>query len=400
MSVDSSTIFRACDRILWIGFCLLILFLPFSSGLVNVFSYLIVAVFLIQLLLERPDIRGRVRPLDVAVLGWLLFMVVSIVMSDHARDGWKDLFKRVLPSVTLFYAFVRVFRDDRRLRWFLGAAIAGICVTCLAGLSQYLFGADFIRGRGLVDGRIQATMKSPTSLATYLMTFAPVMLVALWKIRDPKVFPLSARSRNFWRAVLLSVFLLAVFCLGHTYSRGGWLSFGLGMLTLAILEKRLRWPLVALLAVFGLYFSQKIFIEREMMTPDLLLNSFGRKQMWTDAWQIVQSHPLWGAGLNIAWQKYPHNCYLQMWAEIGVFGLLSFLLMQVIVITGAIQALSVTRDETRRVVLLASFLGYAGFLLHNFFDTFFYSGSLGVLLWMLMGLVTVLSVGNSKGQSA
>ena len=390
-----------CDQILWISFCLLIVLLPFSSGAVQFFSYFIFFVFLAQIALERPKIRFHPGLMDWAIMAWLIFSVISIVVNPYPENGWKGLFFKVLPRVGLFYIFIRVMRSEDRIRWFLISAIAGIFVLCLAGLSQYIFGEDFIRHRPLMDGRVQSTMKAPTDMAAYLMTFAPLVLMLAWKTRELHAFTIRVVSERNLRLFFLFVFVVLVFCLGLTYSRGGWLAFVLGMTGMAILEKRLRIPVVLLMIAFWMYFPHKMVTERAHMDATLVMDSFGRKTFWTESWHLIQAKGLFGGGLNayvdavvpfkINWGEYPHNCYLQMWAEIGIFGLLSFLWIHATIFYNAVAVVLKSNHEACRRLLPALLLGYAGFLFHSGFDTFFYSASLGTFLWILMALAVALT---------
>ena len=395
------SIVHRCDQILFVSFCLLILLLPFSSGAIQFFTYFILLIFLFQVALQRPKFKLSLSFMDWAIIAWLIFSVVSIVVNPYPQAGWKGLFSKVLPHLWLFYIFIRVMRSEDRIRWFLVSAIAGIFVLCLAGLSQYIFGEDFIRHRPLMDGRIQSTMKAPTDMAAYLMTFAPLILMMAWKTRELQPFMIRRVPDSQLRWLFLFVFVVLVFCLGWTYSRGGWLAFILGMIGMAVLEKRLRLPVIVLLVAFWLYFPPRMIVEREHMDATLVLDSFGRKTFWTEAWHLIQAKWLFGGGLNaytqavapykIKWGEYPHNCYLQMWAEIGIFGLLSFLWIHAVIFYNSIVAVLKSKHEACRHLLPALLLGYAGFLFHSALDTFFYSASLGTFLWILMALAVSLT---------
>lgn len=399
-SAMTHSIVNRCDQILFVSFCFLIILLPFSSGAIQFFSYFIFLVFLVQIVFERPKFRFHPGLMDWAIIFWLIFSIISILVNPYPENGWKGLLFKVLPRVGLFYIFVRVMRSDNRIRWFLISAIAGIFVLCLAGLSQYIFGEDFIRHRPLMDGRVQSTMKAPTDMAAYLMTFAPLILMLAWKTRELHAFTIRTVSERHLRLFFLFVFVVLVFCLGWTYSRGGWMAFILGMMGMAVLEKRLRVPVILLLAAFWLYFPPKMIVERAHMDATLVMGSFGRTTFWTEAWHLIQAKGLFGGGLNayvdavapykIKWGEYPHNCYLQMWAEIGIFGLLSFLGIHLTIFWNAVVA-CLKSNQACRHLLPALLLGYAGFLFHSGLDTFFYSVSLGTFLWILMALAVSLT---------
>jgi O-antigen ligase len=56
------------------------------------------------------------------------------------------------------------------------------------------------------------------------------------------------------------------------------------------------------------------------------LSSNGRSQLWSEAWGLFTSHPLFGAGTGSFFgfdglNQYPHNLFLEVAAELGLVGL-------------------------------------------------------------------------------
>ena len=113
---------------------------------------------------------------------------------------------------------------------------------------------------------------------------------------------------------------------------------------------------------------------------------------WSEATRIIEVHPILGSGLNtyakMATQfGYAHNCYLQMAAEIGILGLIVFLVMLGFLYGGAVQALPYIRDPFIVAVTTGAMAGLFGFLTQSFLDTTFYSVQLSNLMWIFMGLI-------------
>jgi O-antigen ligase len=80
---------------------------------------------------------------------------------------------------------------------------------------------------------------------------------------------------------------------------------------------------------------------------------------------------------------YSHNCYLQIWAETGIFSLVSFMAFVVSFVCLGIKKFIVSRD----FLLLGLLAGAVGFLVHSFFDTNLYSLRLATLFWIWVGLI-------------
>ena len=120
----------------------------------------------------------------------------------------------------------------------------------------------------------------------------------------------------------------------------------------------------------------------------------GRIGFWVEAAEFIKKYPLTGSGLN-TYSKlenmYAHNCYLQMAAEIGIPGLLAFLVMIGVVFLRALRSLAELKDPYWETILAALLSGLAAFLIQSFFDTTLYSVQLGALFWVMVGLIGAVS---------
>lgn len=131
-----------------------------------------------------------------------------------------------------------------------------------------------------------------------------------------------------------------------------------------------------------------------------------RFNLWREALRITRDYPLTGCGLNtysivardyksFDWGGvYPHNSYLQMAAETGLFGLFAFFWVLFTFFKTGLQYLNQKRDY----LVLGLLAGILAFLVHAFFDTHLYSLQLVVLFWYMLGLTVAVIHLNSKNQ--
>ena len=122
----------------------------------------------------------------------------------------------------------------------------------------------------------------------------------------------------------------------------------------------------------------------------------GRSTFWAESISIIRRSPWLGMGINTYSQMakgkggYPHNCYLQLTAEMGLFGLVSFLWMIIVLFHRAAQYSRKVDDAFLLFVLSGSKAGLMAFLVHSFVDTNFYSVQLGNLMWLAMGVIVAV----------
>jgi putative inorganic carbon (HCO3(-)) transporter len=196
-----------------------------------------------------------------------------------------------------------------------------------------------------------------------------------------------------YRLGLFFGIVLLGLCLLFTFSRGGWLGFLAGGLLMLFLSHRWKVILPAI-CVFILVLILAPGVRERAAFTFQAGGDASRFAIWQGAWAMIRENPFLGKGMGTFMQYFPHytkdlgvqyahNCYLQMWAEIGVFGLLSFLLF-----VGSIlyRGIRIFRKESP-FVLLGLICAIFGFLAHSFFDTQLYSLQLCVLFWFLLGMV-------------
>src|SRR5208283_5076650 len=103
-----------------------------------------------------------------------------------------------------------------------------------------------------------------------------------------------------------------------------------------------------------------------------------RVVLYRAAWKMITEHPFLGKGLGTfmdycaqytgnSWACYAHNCFLQMWAESGIFSLLSFLLFNGYVFYKSIKVILRAPASLNSFLLIGLNAGLLGFLVHSFF---------------------------------
>ena len=252
-------------------------------------------------------------------------------------------------------------------------------------------------------------------------------------------------SGNPGKAWIFIVFILSFICLGLTFSRGAWVAFALVMFIFSVRKKRyIIINGLILILFFGLFYPRlqetrqvSLIVDsvrekgdtrqapdvngekqgtavsasvqkktgiletyKEMLKLGWIWGGSGRSEYWKEAIHIIKDYPFFGVGLNtysvvgrgykITWGGYPHNCYLQMAAETGILGLLSFLWLSGVLFYRSFRNLAAMQDPFLAMFLFGSLIGLGGFLTHSFFDTNFYSVQLGSFMWLIMGLIVAI----------
>jgi len=83
--------------------------------------------------------------------------------------------------------------------------------------------------------------------------------------------------------------------------------------------------------------------------------------------------------------QYAHNCYLQILAETGLIGFVSFIWFLGKIIVRGYKRLKERFDG----LFFGLFFGLLVFLVHSFFDTQLFTVRLSILFWLLTSFVSI-----------
>lgn len=351
--------------------------------------------------MQQRGVQGGVSGLPATLVSVLLIGVVVVWIAANRRQGcaclpWVSLAgvavagaavvsvtASIRPFVTLTEAarlasaiamltlLTALIRDDAGIRRVLTVCYGSMVLPLVVALTQAMMGA----GGSNVDGvsRIVGTFLHPNAFGAYL-TVLLVTGVALVP---------AVRSRVRWSLVLLLVAGFTTLLL--TYSRGSWLATAIGLLVVAIVQRRVA-VILLLVAVLG-GGSQVPSVQARLADLEQgrsLSGSEGNSLVWRiDYWretlQYADDSPATGIGLDMAQfvtieQNLPHNDFVRMYVEAGWLGLLSLLSLLGTLATIAVRAMRAARNSLHQAVA------------HGFV------GSLASLMVMMVGGNIITSV--------
>jgi len=121
---------------------------------------------------------------------------------------------------------------------------------------------------------------------------------------------------------------------------------------------------------------------------------------------MVRDHPVFGVGIgSFYWLlriylNFPpespiydnaHNYFLQIWAELGTVGLVSFLLILVIILGRGIKLLIRVKDRYGRFVTLGLVSGIVGFLLSHLTSHALVLLEMQFIFWSYVAIIFVIA---------
>jgi putative inorganic carbon (HCO3(-)) transporter len=358
-------------------------------------------------------------PLNLPGLLFTISVIISIVFSGFSSLSIFELYL-FIPNFAVFYIVSKIKPEQKRQLVyiiFLSAAIMSIYAIyqyfisyrhILAQIKQ--IGAlgttkhipDFLLRR-----RVFVTFFSPNIFASYMavMLFLgmgffittynqkrrTIINLAFIPLFTMAVSLLLAKSLGALLALFVTL-ILFIFCLIFYLPEDS----NFKRLILKRYNSNITFVLSVLIFIFILFITWPRLIQ--LFNFNYPHNSIVQRfNYWITSLKIIQDFPLTGVG----WRKlgffyklykpllanasnYSHNVFLQIMAETGILGLLSFIWIVAIFLKAGLRAIKI-KDE-QQGLKIGLFCAGCCFLLHNLIEVSFYFGQVSLFWWIILGL--------------
>jgi O-antigen ligase len=336
--------------------------------------------------------RWRTKRLDVAVAVFAAATVLSVAVATGLFHQQPVGLSLALSAFLVFFLASRTPQTTIDVWLIVGALISATLVqatsTAFGVLTKSLVVSE--------DTRVSADLADPNHFAGILV------LVCLL------VIAVGIGYRQVWAGIptaLASLVLCAV--LLATLSRSAWLGLLAGVVLLFCLLPERR-PQIAAIAGFvtvvllvaGLAGPVAARLAPHPTGPWEMLAS--RWRVWTAALAMIADHPIFGVGLDKFGAYYPyysvrpavvehaHNLFLNIFAERGIFGLLSFTNVVVAYFLTVGNVLRRANTGPLRAFSVGLIASFGGYLVHSLFETSYLDSRVLFLVWILIGLAAAL----------
>ncbi|MCL2003779.1 MAG: O-antigen ligase family protein [Oscillospiraceae bacterium] len=369
----------------------------------NLYSFLVMLALTVLLLLGA--LNGNVKGFAMHRMGWYaaafwLMVLIGALTSISVGLSLRFLIFHCTAFLTLVITR-SVLTDRRALTRFVAVLLSAITAGGLYGLLQSVAGVNIVLSQ--VDlrrfigmpGRIYAFFDNPNNFAGILVLTLPFFAALFF----------SAQTRLGRRAAFLGALPPAV-ALVLTFSRSGWMAFGLSVVVFFYFTYRWAVPLIfaaALLAApllpstitdrfFSIFagdssISYRTFVSdtyRPIVSSNWALGSgLGSEVVYESLLEYYERFP-W---LNIVWWRvapHAHNLYLQLWAELGIVGVASFCGMMITFLKKSVKTLF--NSARKNFIAAAGMAGVAGSLLIGFAEYIWFYPRAHLLFWLVVGV--------------
>ncbi len=417
-----------CKRIIFIILLFLVVAVPlvFSHsttevwGLIKIILTEVLVLLMLGFWLIRLNEQGRWRlSLTAAGIPVILFFLcasISLICAVNIWEGLLDLCQ-LASYVALFFIILNNIRSKREVSLILSGMVLAAFISCVYSIFQD-------QGPYILTSLRQtylSTFGHPVFFAQYLVAVFPVSVVVFLHARA-----WWAKLAAGFAVVSIFIFLLLV------KSRGAWAGLiiaGLVILFIRIIQRRRRREksistfnrknLIILLVCLMLFISglslfssarvwHKGIIERMYSTFNLsYVTNAMRLHVWRNTLHMIKDHPFLGVGLGNYRIVYPsyrsleelsitpegkryskaHNDYLQILAETGIVGIVSFLWIIIVVSCMCLRVIMDKKDSFYSLMITGIFAGMLATLVHAFFSSNLRIPSSAMTFWLFLGII-------------
>jgi O-antigen ligase len=335
------------------------------------------------------------------------FFILSFAFSQTKNIGFSEVlaYSSMLP---LYYFFAH--KKNTWTEQFLKIVLFGAVVSVILGYFLYFYRAE-PRLIGPFFNTLYHAHVWPNAFALFLLMCWPILI-------------LFYEKKAKWTTSLLIGFILSAILL--TYSRGALIVlFGQFFLLLIYFFKRIRLRTVAL-TILALVFAVGIFFEANYVrsvqfdvidfkeragfeNDESLTSKTERLDFWIGAIELTKEKPLFGWGPFSFRQAYnpiqktflgnadhPHNIFLKISSENGVFALVAFigfLLTVFITVAKRFSRLSQSKKDVAYILGISIAGGFA----HNLIDyNFNFIANLLLLFLFIIFLRSIVVIKTTK----
>lgn len=388
-----------------------------------------------------------------AIAYLFLGTVIAGLLRSPDRAGAADLFYPMAGALFAYLLASRLGAEERARDVLLTCICTGLVLVSIWGIYQYFYGLEALRERAITEGwqldeltwkrlrmvRVYAGFVSPNALAGFIALLSPLLfcfllkakrlyLVCLLQLTALACIVCAARMQSMpflalslayacvvfvmrrrislkgLRAVGIIPALLVTVCLLFTGSKSVYIIFAVSCIVLALLvvKKGKLWISLGVLALAIVFLFTMYGTE---IGKNVGWAIGARIDYWRGAAGVIREHPIFGCGLGSFWcvyQRYmlpgadmiqhAHNSWLEVWAELGIPGLVLLVVLLGFSIVRGVRNLKDVPGVGAAVGLLA-------FALHNLVEFDLYVPEIILPAFVLAGLLAP-SAGKSASRAS
>lgn len=391
-----------------IGMMTVFAVLPLTGGLPNPSLAIMGLIALVLFSFAFKHVRGkrviRFEIIDVLVALFGALMLFGGLISAGGEASLRSSLM-YCGFLSAYFLIVNIFRKKELIYRSIKLTVVSTSVIAIIGIFQQ--GITSVNPSwvdlsvfGDIGTRVTALFDNPNMLSIYLIIVFPFALYAI----------ASAKKSTHRIFYILCAGLIAL-CTLYTWSRGAWLGIIVATcIFLVVYNIKNIWIIVSALASLPLWSAllPAAVINRALSIGALTdSSSYYRIYTWRGVWNMIKDYFFGGIGVGESAfsEVYPiysysgtetvmhsHNLFMEITLQIGVVGLLIFLLIMILFAQKCFNTVRrrAGNDPQPRTVAAAGLASICGALTMGLTDYIWYNYRVFLLFWAVIALTCAI----------
>ena len=356
----------------------------------------VVIGFLNKIIRYRINVKFSNFLLPIFLL--LIASAIAVKISDNSLPALGIFKAYFLEPILFFIVFINNFKTKKDLNLIINTLGISVIYISVYAIFQKITGigiSDTDPSWSIASSRrVTSIFEYPNALGLFI---APIVVLFIGKIKDT----LQNKKNRLNFIFNFLVIILGSLSVWFAKSEGGIVAIILSILFILFLytKEKLKFILGFIMVTSILFFiptTQK-YLDQKIFLKDY--SGKIRYQMWVETKNMLKDNLIFGAGLNNYQNKivkykinknyetflYPHNIILNFWSEIGLFGLLTFIL----IFYRFFQKCYLLKNKNKMLSIAVSASMFA-LIVHGLVDVPYFKNDLAILFWIIISLIIVL----------
>lgn len=354
------------------------------------------AVMVIDLKFNKKVIKANTLLIPMFLAG--VFMIINSFTSLNVLGSMRDLAFN-FGGIFLALMVYKEVNSKERLNNILTSIAIGAALVGVFGLYQFVFLGTVQREwidaslKGVITRRAYSVFMNPNVFAEYLVLVTPLVVSQFWAHRD-----------GFKKFIYLMISGLLLLNMMLTFSRGGMVSIAVAAMVFLFFAMRPLFVFLIPIGIFSINFLPEKIQNRIYSIFNFADSSTSyRFKMWGITKDLIRDNPMVGVGFGHKAFKqefellirsmpifHAHNTYLEIMAEGGALGIISFLYIVIGSIVNLFKSGMKSTDKYIRTVSIGLLASIIGILTNGMTEHIVYINRIIVMLWMVFGLTGAL----------
>lgn len=353
-------------------------------------------VMVIDLKFNKKIIKANTLLIPMFLVG--IFMIINSFTSLNILGSMRDLAFN-FGGIFLALMVYKEVNTKERLNNILTSIAIGAALVGVFGLYQFVFLGTVQREwidaslKGVITRRAYSVFMNPNIFAEYLVLVTPLVVSQFWAHRD-----------GFKKFIYLMISGLLLLNMMLTFSRGGMVSIAVAAMVFLFFAMRPLFVFLIPIGIFSINFLPEKIQNRIYSIFNFADSSTSyRFKMWGITKDLIRDHSMVGVGFGHKAFKqefellirsmpifHAHNTYLEIMAEGGALGIISFLYIVIGSMVNLFKSGMKSTDKYIRTVSIGLLASIIGILTNGMTEHIVYINRIIVMLWMVFGLTGAL----------